>query len=65
MLAVAFHPAQEPFQLGLKGNAAGEQESLFTELDQRFRDVRTGPDGAVYLLTDSPSGQLLRVVPAN
>lgn len=28
------------------------QERLLTELEQRFRDVRVGPDGAVYLLTD-------------
>jgi aldose sugar dehydrogenase len=40
------------------------QEMLFTELDQRMRDVRTGPDGALYLLTDEEDGQLLRVVPA-
>lgn len=42
----------------------GEQEILFTEVGQRMRDVRTGPDGALYLLTDDPEGQLLRVVPA-
>ena len=64
-LLVSALAGKEVRRVELKGNAAGEQESLFTELDQRFRDVRTGPDGAVYLLTDSPSGQLLRVVPAN
>ncbi|MDP2127044.1 MAG: PQQ-dependent sugar dehydrogenase [Pseudohongiella sp.] len=41
----------------------GEQEILFTELNQRIRDVRSGPDGALYLLTDEPEGQLLRVIP--
>tara|TARA_Y100000748_G_scaffold215067_1_gene180376 strand:+ start:692 stop:1786 length:1095 start_codon:yes stop_codon:yes gene_type:complete len=64
-LLVSALAGKEVRRVELKGNAAGEQESLFTELDQRFRDVRTGPDGAVYLLTDSPSGQLLRVAPAN
>lgn len=44
--------------------APGEQEVLFAELGQRMRDVRSGPDGALYLLTDEPDGQLLRVVPA-
>lgn len=44
--------------------AVREQESLFAELGERIRDVRTGPDGAVYLLTDSPEGKLLRVTPA-
>jgi len=42
----------------------GEQQILFQEVDQRMRDVRTGPDGALYLLTDEPEGQLLRVAPA-
>jgi len=47
-------------------SAAGEpmqQEILFTEVGQRIRDVRSGPDGALYLLTDEPAGQLLRVTP--
>lgn len=64
-LLVSALAGKEVRRVELNGDTAGEQESLFTELGQRFRDVRTGPDGAVYLLTDSPSGQLLRVVPAN
>jgi len=40
-----------------------EQEPLFGELKARIRDVRVGPDGAVYLLTDSPEGKVLRVTP--
>ena len=39
------------------------QDVLFTELKQRMRDVRVGPDGYLYLLTDSANGQVLRVVP--
>ena len=42
---------------------AEEVERLFGERDARIRDVRVGPEGAVYLLTDSPDGQLLRVMP--
>ena len=64
-LLVSALAGKEVRRVELNGDSAGEQESLFTELGERFRDVRTGPDGAVYLLTDSPSGQLLRVVPAN
>lgn len=45
--------------------APGEQETLFAELGQRMRDVRSGPDGALYLLTDAADGQVLRVVPAS
>ena len=42
----------------------GPQEVLFQEIGERIRDVRSGPDGAIYLLTDSPSGRVLRVVQA-
>ena len=45
------------------GILAGE-EILFEELGERIRDVRSGPDGALYLLTDNPEGRLLRVVPS-
>ena len=43
----------------------GEQRELFGELGVRFRDVRTGPDGMLYLLTEEPeeSGRVLRIVP--
>jgi len=40
------------------------EESLFSELDARIRDVRTGPDGYIYLLTDAAPGKLVRVRPA-
>ncbi|MFT0862272.1 PQQ-dependent sugar dehydrogenase [Ancylobacter sp. G4_0304] len=41
-----------------------DEEVLLTELQQRIRDVRQGPDGALWLLTDDPgAGRLLRVVP--
>jgi glucose/arabinose dehydrogenase len=39
------------------------EERLFTELGQRVRDVKVGPDGAVWLLTDDEDGKLLRVTP--
>ncbi|WP_302175180.1 PQQ-dependent sugar dehydrogenase [uncultured Hydrogenophaga sp.] len=44
---------------------SGEEEVLFRELGERIRDVRAGPDGALWLLTDSPQGRVLRVVPAH
>jgi aldose sugar dehydrogenase len=47
----------------MAGGRPGEQELLFTELGERLRDVRAGPDGALYLLTDSPEGRVLRVLP--
>jgi glucose/arabinose dehydrogenase len=35
------------------------------EIGKRVRDVREGPDGALYLATDEDDGEILRVVPAN
>ena len=40
------------------------RESLLTELRQRIREVRQGPDGLIYLLTDEDDGAMLRIEPA-
>jgi aldose sugar dehydrogenase len=39
------------------------QETLLRELEARIRDVRTGPDGYLYLLTDDANGSVLRLRP--
>jgi glucose/arabinose dehydrogenase len=39
-------------------------EAMLGNLGQRFRDVRVGPDGAVYLLTDETAGAILKITPA-
>ena len=47
-------------------NERGEEarrESMLGELRQRIRDVRQGPDGLIYLLTDADEGALLRIEP--
>jgi glucose/arabinose dehydrogenase len=41
------------------------REPLFADLRQRIRDVRQGPDGLLYLLTDANPGGILRVEPAS
>jgi glucose/arabinose dehydrogenase len=40
------------------------RESLLVELRQRMRDVRQGPDGLLYVLTDEKEGAVLRIEPA-
>ncbi len=40
------------------------RETLLTELHQRIRDVRQGPDGLIYVVTDEDDGAVLRLEPA-
>jgi glucose/arabinose dehydrogenase len=40
------------------------RETIATELKQRVRDVRQGPDGFIYLLTDEEDGAVIRLEPA-
>ena len=51
-------------RLTLNGNAVTSEERLLENLHERIRDVRQGPDGALWLLTDSSNGRVLRVAPA-
>jgi glucose/arabinose dehydrogenase len=44
------------------GRVTGE-ERMLGELRERIRDVRQGPDGLIYLLTDSQRGRILRLSP--
>jgi glucose/arabinose dehydrogenase len=39
------------------------REAMLTELRQRIRDVRQGPDGLIYLTTDMPNGAILKLEP--
>jgi glucose/arabinose dehydrogenase len=40
------------------------RESLLTDLHQRIRDVKPGPDGFLYVATDEEQGAILRIEPA-
>jgi len=50
-------------RLTLEGDKAVKEERLLQGLHERIRDVRQGPDGALYLLTDNSAGRILRVAP--
>ncbi len=56
--------AQQLVRLDLDGNRVVGEERLLTGMGYRIRDVRNGPDGALYLLTDASNGRLLKVEPA-
>ncbi len=51
-------------RLQLNGNTVTGEERLLGNLYERIRDVRQGPDGALWLLTDNSAGRILRVSPA-
>ncbi|HUM17579.1 MAG TPA: PQQ-dependent sugar dehydrogenase [Candidatus Nitrosotalea sp.] len=50
-------------RLRLENGRVVLEERYLGELRERIRDVRQGPDGAVYLLTDNPRGRIVRVGP--
>lgn len=56
--------SRELIRLELDGDRIVAEERLLGERGERIRDVRQGPDGAVYLLVDAPDGKLLRIAPA-
>jgi glucose/arabinose dehydrogenase len=51
-------------RLETSGSKVTGEERMLQNLGERIRDVRQGPDGFVYLLTDSAQGRILRMKPA-
>lgn len=52
-------------RLELDGDRIVHEERLLTARQERIRDVREGPDGAIYVLVDAERGKLLRIRPAS
>ncbi len=50
-------------RLELSGGRVQREERLLQGNGERIRDVRQGPDGLIYMVTDSPQGRLLRLQP--
>jgi len=53
--------SRELIRLQLDGDRIVAEERLLSDRKERLRDVRVGPDGFVYVLTDEADGKLLRV----
>jgi glucose/arabinose dehydrogenase len=53
--------SDELIRLEFKGDKIVHEERLLGELKKRIRDVRQGPDGFIYVLTDDDNGQLLKI----
>ena len=45
------------------GGKVVRENKLLTDVGERIRDVRQGPDGLLYVLTDSANGKLIRLLP--
>jgi len=56
---------EEVRMLTLSDGRVVDEQAMFGEIGARIRDVRTGPDGMLYLLTDSEQGKVIRVVPVS
>lgn len=56
---------EEVRMLTLSDGRVVDEQAMFSEIGARIRDVRTGPDGMLYLLTDSEQGKVVRVVPVS
>ena len=60
---VAALKAREVRRIHVNEDQTLTQQSLFTELGVRMRDIRVAPDGSLFLLTDSSNGKVLHVTP--
>lgn len=50
-------------RIPMENGKPGEDERYLDDLGERIRDVRQGPDGAIYVVTDSSSAKILRLTP--
>lgn len=50
-------------RIAMTGGVPGAEAALLQERGARIRDVRFGPDGALYVLTDGEQAELLRLMP--
>ena len=65
-LFVGGHGTSDLVRLELDGEKVVAEERLLKDLQpkpERIRDVRQGPDGALYVVTDSANGRILKLVP--
>lgn len=50
--------------MSVNGNTVTEDGRILKDRKARIRDVRVGPDGYLYVLTDASDGEMLKVSPA-
>ncbi|MEO1246755.1 MAG: PQQ-dependent sugar dehydrogenase [Pseudomonadota bacterium] len=62
-LLIAALKSQDVRRLDVRNGRVADEAIVFAEIGERIRDVREGPQGYLYLLTDGSNGRLLRVTP--
>ena len=62
-LFIGGHATNDLVRLVLDGERVVGEERLLTANKERIRDVRQGPDGAIYVLTDTAKGRIAKLVP--
>ncbi len=65
-LFIGGHGTQDLVRLTISGDKVVDEERLLTDLQpkrERLRDVRQGPDGGIYILTDETKGRMVKIVP--
>jgi glucose/arabinose dehydrogenase len=55
--------SQRLVRLAIKDKKVVGEERLLTDRGKRIRDVRQGPDGSIYVVTDESDGELLKLTP--
>lgn len=63
-LLVGFLAGKQVRRIRLTEGVVNQQEILFKELGERIRDVRFGPEGELFLLTDNVDGKVMKVTPS-
>ena len=63
LLSLRGAPRGQVLRLELDGRKVVKEGRLLTTLGERIRDVRQGPDGLLYVLTDNSDGRVLRLDP--
>lgn len=63
-LFVAALAGQHIARLVIRGDRIVGEERLLQDQQQRFRDVKEGPDGALWAVTDEAAGRLIRIAPS-
>ena len=52
---------KEVRHMEMEGGVVANENTMFSEIGERIREVRQGPGGEIYILTDGDAGKLIRI----